>query len=72
MEIITSKITSKGQVTVPKKIRDYMNIHEGDLLSYEVRENSVVMRKILQADMEWAGALRNTLSEWEDNLDDEL
>jgi len=70
--VITSKITSKGQVTVPKKVRDSLGLNEGDSLAYEVHENKAVIRRIPRVDIEWAGAIENTLNEWTDGLDDEL
>ena len=72
MEVITAKITSKGQVTVPKKVRESLGIKEGDYLGYEVNEDNAVIRKIPKIDVEWANSIKNTLTEWEDELDDEL
>ena len=70
--MITSKITGKGQVTIPKTIRDTLNVKEGDYISYEARDSEVAIMKVPKADLEWARALRGTLSEWEDDLDDEI
>lgn len=72
MEVITARITSKGQVTVPKKVRDALELKEGDSVSYEVHDNSAVMKRIPKIDVEWAKSVENTLSEWNDNIDDEL
>jgi antitoxin PrlF len=41
----TSTITSKGQTTVPKEVRDALNLKPGDKLSWEVRGGSVVVTK---------------------------
>ena len=70
--MITSKITGKGQVTIPKTIRDTLNVKEGDYISYEARDSEIAIKKVPKADLEWARALRGTLSEWEDDLDDEI
>ncbi len=72
MEVIISKITSKGQVTVPKKVRESLGIKEGDSLGYEVHEDNAVIRRIPRIDVEWANSIENTLTEWVDELDDEL
>ena len=72
MEVITSKITSKGQVTVPKKVRESLGLKEGDSLGYEVNEDNAVIRRIPKIDVEWANSIENTLTEWVDELDDEL
>jgi len=70
--VITSKITGKGQVTIPKTIRDALKVKEGDYISYEARDSEIAIKKVPKADLEWARALRGTLSEWEDDLDDEI
>ncbi len=72
MEVITSKITSKGQVTVPKRVRESLGIKEGDSIGYEVHEDNAVIRRIPRIDVEWANSIENTLTEWVDELDDEL
>jgi antitoxin PrlF len=70
--LITSKITSKGQVTVPRKVREKLGIEAGDSISYEVHEDRAVIRRIPKVDVEWAKSIENTLSEWSDDFDDEL
>jgi AbrB family looped-hinge helix DNA binding protein len=72
MEHITSRITAKGQVTVPKKVREKLGIKIGDAISYEVREDSAVIKRVPKVDLEWDTNLEPTLSEWRDDLDDEL
>ena len=37
-----AKITAKGQVTLPKKIRDHLHVKPGDQLDFYVGENGVV------------------------------
>jgi antitoxin PrlF len=37
-----STLTTKGQVTVPKPVRDALGVHAGDRLSFVVREDGVV------------------------------
>ena len=34
--MLTSTITSKGQVTIPKEIRDYLQLHIGDHLQFMI------------------------------------
>src|SRR5919199_4518278 len=38
---VTAKVTSKGQVTIPKEIRRVLRIAEGDTVIFEVDENGV-------------------------------
>ena len=37
-----SRITKKGQVTIPKNIRDLLNIRPNDIGDFAVKEGSVV------------------------------
>ena len=40
--MITSKITSKGQTTLPKEIQELLNVKPGDRLMYFVEPNGRV------------------------------
>jgi len=37
------KVTSKGQITLPKQVRDALMIREGDYLQAAVEENKIVL-----------------------------
>jgi AbrB family looped-hinge helix DNA binding protein len=37
-----SRITQKGQVTIPKEIRDVLNIGTNDIGEFTIREGSVI------------------------------
>ncbi|MDK2373023.1 MAG: AbrB/MazE/SpoVT family DNA-binding domain-containing protein [Candidatus Korarchaeota archaeon] len=39
------KVTRKGQVTLPKEIRDMLEIREGDLLLVDLRDGSIILTK---------------------------
>jgi len=43
--MITSKLTSKAQTTVPQPVRAALGLKAGDLLLYEVSEGQVILRK---------------------------
>ena len=45
MEVSVSTVTSKGQVTIPKEIRETLGVIEGDRLIFLVEGDRVVMRK---------------------------
>jgi AbrB family looped-hinge helix DNA binding protein len=71
MMSMTSKITSKGQTTLPKGIRDKLGVHSGDTLIYEVEGNAVRVRKAEPFDLAWHRAISSTLAEWESPNDHE-
>jgi len=41
----TVKVLSKGQITLPKKIRKKLNIHEGDTLVLEQTDDAITIHK---------------------------
>ena len=51
MELISGKMTSKGQITIPKELRDRFNVNEGDQFKFLIEEDNVkiepIKRKLL-------------------------
>jgi antitoxin PrlF len=68
---MTSKITSKGQVTLPKEVRKSLGVEAGDRLVYELEGKTVRLRKAEPFDAAWHGAIASTLAEWNSPEDDE-
>jgi antitoxin PrlF len=62
--MLVSKVSSKGQVTIPKEVRDHLRAGPGDLIEYEVQGNVVVVRRIEPFDRAFHAALSDTLTEW--------
>lgn len=51
------KVSSKGQVTIPKEIREALGIRPGDEVEFEETEEGVVIRKADENPFEtWKGA----------------
>jgi AbrB family looped-hinge helix DNA binding protein len=38
-------ITQKGQVTIPKPIRNILKVKQGDVIIFEVEEDKVIVKK---------------------------
>ncbi len=53
---VAAKVTSKGQVTVPKAVRDALGIQEGDQLIFRVEGNTAVVTRTPSL-MELAGSV---------------
>lgn len=67
-----STISSKGQTTVPVVIRRSLDLHPGDAIAYQVEGDKVSICKAAKIDLEWVRALEQTLTEWQDEEDDDL
>ncbi len=62
--MLTSKLTSKAQTTVPKEVRRILALAPGDVMAYEIQEGRVVLRKAAPIDLDYVRALQSTLLEW--------
>ncbi len=40
-----STVTKKGQVMIPKPVRDRFHIKEGDSLQFEVKDNVLILKR---------------------------
>ena len=68
----TSKITVKGQTTIPRGIRIALNIAPGDSIAWEISgEGSASVRRVQAPDIKYLQALEESLSEWADVADEE-
>ena len=45
------KITSKGQITIPKEIRDTLGVSTGDKILFEKRNGDIVIKKAQKNDV---------------------
>ena len=41
----TARVSSKGQVTIPKSVREALDLHEGDELLFRVERSRAVVAK---------------------------
>ena len=69
--MVVSRLSSKGQVTIPKKVRDLLGAEPGDTIAYEIQGNLVRLRRVDPFDEDFHRALSDTLTEWESPEDEE-
>jgi AbrB family looped-hinge helix DNA binding protein len=68
----TARITVKGQLTIPKSVRESLKVAKGDSVVFEEKNGEIIVRKATSVDATWAKGIQATLSEWEDEIDDDL
>ena len=67
-----ARITSKGQTTIPVAIRKAANLNAGDTLTFEVKGDYLLIRKINVPDDEYLKGVSDSLSEWSSPEDEEV
>jgi antitoxin PrlF len=68
--IASSRLTAKGQATVPARVRDKLHLKPGDTLIFEESSGGMIyLRRAEPLDLEFLSALEKTLSEWNSEED---
>ncbi|MGC4028166.1 MAG: type II toxin-antitoxin system PrlF family antitoxin [Steroidobacteraceae bacterium] len=67
--MITSKLTSKAQTTIPQPVRNALRLKEGDELAYRIEGNRVVLTRAARAGVADDPFL--TFEEWDSEADRE-
>lgn len=69
--IASSRLTTKGQATVPLSVRKRLHLKPGDTVLFEESETGAIrIRKAEPLDLEFLSALEKTLSEWNSKNDE--
>jgi len=70
----TTKLTSKGQLTVPKAVRDKLGIQPGEYLSFEEKDGIFYVKKSLKKSPfdKWIGVLKTRKGQRTDTIIKEL
>ena len=67
-----AKVTSKGQTTIPQRVRAALHVEPGDLIAWEVGpDGSATVRRLEPMDLEYLRAVEATLGEWAGAADEE-
>lgn len=59
-----SKITARGQATIPKRIREAVGLREGDLITFEQRGNHLVLSRVEITSDSYLEGVSGLMSEW--------
>jgi len=69
--IASSRLTTKGQATVPLPVRKRLHLEPGDTVIFEESEGGTIrIRKAEPLDLEFLSSLEKTLSEWNSENDE--
>jgi antitoxin PrlF len=62
--MVTSKVSVKGQSTIPGEIRKFLGLKAGDTIGFEIVENRVVIRKLQPLDAAFLRLATESFSDW--------
>lgn len=65
--MITSRLTSKAQTTIPQPVRTALDVKEGDQLAYVIEGNRVIVSKA--PDQRALEDPFRTFTEWDSEID---
>lgn len=68
----TTRITRKGQVTIPKELRDEYGLEEGDEVRWQIGDDGIVVRKANRASARGMLVPDDTSSEKREEVAQEL
>ena len=68
--MITAKVTSKGQVTIPKEVRERLGVHPGEAVGFEEKEGlQVICKVVIKSPFDkWVGKLKHLEGKRSDDL----
>jgi antitoxin PrlF len=64
--MVTSKLTSKSQTTIPQPVRAALGLHPGDEIAYRIDDGQVVLTKVRRAEHDDPF---KTFEEWDSEAD---
>ena len=66
-----SRLSSTGRVTIPKAARAALGASAGDVVSFEITGDAVLLRRVGTSDRAFRRALSVTLDEWTSRQDEQ-
>lgn len=72
--MLTAKVTSKGQITIPKEVREKLGIRPGEDLGFEEKKGVFYIKKSIKKSLfdKWVGRLETKKGRKTDAIIDEL
>jgi len=59
--MLKARVSSRGQLALPKEVRDQLGLAEGDHLTVRVEGDEVILRKVISGNWrEWEGRFKGS------------
>ena len=59
--MLKARVSSRGQLALPKEVRDQLGLAEGDHLTVRVEDDEVILRKVISGNWrEWEGRFKGS------------
>jgi antitoxin PrlF len=68
--MIVAKVTSKGQVTIPKRVREKLGVQPGEDVGFEEKDGVIFIKKAVTKSPfdKWVGKLKHLKGQRSDDL----
>ena len=66
-----SKVSEKYQATIPREVREFLGVRQGDAVEYRIERGEVKLKRVTTPDHEYLNAVQKTLTEWDTKADDD-
>ncbi|MBI5196583.1 MAG: AbrB/MazE/SpoVT family DNA-binding domain-containing protein [Nitrospirae bacterium] len=68
--MIVAKVTTKGQITIPRKVRERLGVRPGEGVGFEEKNGVVYIKKALTKSPfdKWVGTLRHRKGQKTDDI----
>ena len=72
--MIVAKVTSKGQVTIPKRVRERLGVQPGEDVGFEEKDGVIFIKKALRKSPfdKWVGKLKHLKGQRSNDLVKEI
>ena len=72
--MLTAKVTTKGQITIPKAVREKLGLSTGEALLFEEKDEVFIIKKAIRKLPfdKWVGYLKKEKSTTSDNVIEKL
>lgn len=72
--MVTAKVTSKGQITIPKEVREKLGISPGEEIGFVEKRGMFFIKKPVRKSpfAKWMGRLKNLKGSESDKIIDDL